>query len=108
MTRTPIRFRTLPSLAISAVVNRPVEKTMVLGAVATGNMKAQLALMAAGTINRAGSISAAIAAAAKIGIIKVVVAVLLVISVRNVMHKQMIAIIISTGHPANPASASPR
>ena len=60
-----MKLRTLPSFAISAVVNRPVEKTMVLGAVATGSMNAQLALMAAGTIKRAGSISAAIAAAAR-------------------------------------------
>ncbi len=98
----------LPSFAINAVGNRPVEKTIVLGAVATGNMKAQLALMAAGTIKRVGSISAAIAAAARIGIIRAVVAVLLVISVRNVIQKQMIAITNKMGHPAKPANTLPR
>ena len=71
-------------------------------------MKAQLALMAAGTIKRAGSILAAIAAAARIGIIRAVVAVLLVISVKSVIHKQMIAIIIIRGNPASPASTLPR
>ena len=108
MTMIPIIFSTLPSLAMSAVVNLPVEKTIVLGAVATGSMKAQLALIAAGTIKRAGSISAPIAAAAKIGIISVVVAVLLVISVRNVIARQIMEISSKIGHPASPASASPR
>lgn len=66
---------------------------MELGAVATGNIKAQLALIAAGTINTAGSILAAIAAAARIGMSNVVVAVLLVASVRKVIKRQIAPII---------------
>ena len=61
--------------------NAPVEKITILGGVATGNMNAQEALMAAGTISNLGSIAAPIAAAAIIGIKSVVVAVLLVTSV---------------------------
>ena len=41
---------------------------MALGAVATGNMKAQLALSAAGSIKTSGSNLALMAAAAKMGI----------------------------------------
>ena len=74
---------------------------MVLGAVATGSMKAQLALMAAGTISSNGSRPAANAAAASIGIISAVVAVLLVISVRKVMLRQIIAIMSSRGPVRN-------
>ena len=48
---------------------------MALGAVATGSIKAQLALMAAGIIISAGSIPAATPAAASIGINNVAVAV---------------------------------
>ena len=70
----------------------PVLNMMVLGAVATGNINAQLALMAAGTIRTSGGISAAKAAAARMGNIKVVVAVLLVISVINVMVRQIASI----------------
>ena len=55
---------------------------MALGAVATGNIKAQLAAMAAGIINSAGSLPEDTAATAKMGISNVAVAVLLVISVR--------------------------
>mgnify|MGYP004117727137 CR=1 FL=1 len=46
--------------------NAPVEKITILGGVATGNMNAQEALMAAGTISNLGSIAAPIAAAATI------------------------------------------
>ena len=59
---------------------RPVLNMIVLGAVATGSINAQLALMAAGTISTAGSMPAASAAVARIGIINVVVAVLLAVS----------------------------
>ena len=55
---------------------------MALGAVATGNIKAQLAAIAAGIINKAGSLPDEIAATARIGINKITIAVLLVISVR--------------------------
>jgi len=74
---------------------------MVLGAVATGSINAQLALMAAGTINRSGGISKATAAAARIGNIKVVVAVLLVISVIKVMTWQITS---AKKNRSNPAS----
>ena len=90
------------------ILNRPVLNIIVFGAVATGNIKAQLALMAAGNINSAGSISAAKAAVARIGIISVVVAVLLVISVMKVMVKQMAATISMMCQSAIPDSSSPR
>jgi len=65
---------------------------MVLGAVATGSMKAQLALNAAGTISNKGSKFALSAVAANMGISMAVVAVLLVASVINVTTTAMIAI----------------
>ena len=65
--------------------------------VATGSMKAQLALMAAGIIKRMGSMSEAVAAAPKIGIRTLVVAVLLVISVRKVTSKAIPSRITSRG-----------
>ena len=107
MTKAPIRFKTKPSLAIRLVLNRLVLKTIVFGAVATGSINAQLALIAAGTINKAGSMPVAIAAAARIGIIKLVVAVLLVISVRKVMVRQMVANISKICQLAIPESAVP-
>ena len=70
---------------------------MALGAVATGSMNAQLALNAAGIIKSCGSIFVESAVAAKMGINSVVVAVLLVISVRNVTNKQMHPIIMTRG-----------
>ena len=87
--RAPIRLSASPSLTITLIGKVPVLNIMVLGAVATGNINAQLALIAAGTISTSGGILAAKAAAAKIGSINVVVAVLLVISVINVMVKQI-------------------
>ena len=80
MTAAPTKFNTNPSRTIVLIGKRPVENTIVLGAVATGNIKAQLALMAAGTMSSSGGISAANAAAAKTGSMSVVVAVLIVIS----------------------------
>ena len=62
---------------------------MVLGAVATGSIKAQLALIAAGTIRASGLMSDDRLIAARIGKISVVVARLLVISVRKVINKQI-------------------
>ena len=73
-----------------------------LGAVATGSMNAQLALIAAGTMNSFGSIAAPTAAAASTGISRVVVAVLLVVSVRKVTARQ-IAAISSSGCQADSA-----
>lgn len=70
-------------------------KTIALGGVATGNMNAQLALIAAGTISKAGSNPAAKAAGARIGINKMVVAALLVVSVKNVTASAIVTMIIS-------------
>ena len=66
-------------------------KTIAFGAVATGNIKAQLADSAAGNINTTGSIPEPNAVAAKIGISNAVVAVLLVISVKKVTHVAIIS-----------------
>ena len=69
---------------------RSEPNTMALGAVATGNIKAQLALMVAGIMIFNGSMSMATAADINTGIKMAVVAVLLVNSVRNVMTKQIL------------------
>lgn len=84
------------------IVNSPEPNTIALGAVATGSMKAKLALMVAGTISSAGSISFAIAIAARIGINNVAVAVLLVSSVKNVTARQINRTKINTGSACNP------
>jgi len=78
-----------------------------LGAVATGNMNAQLALIAAGTINSFGSSAAPTAAAARMGIKSEVVAVLLVISVRKVTLRQIAASTAMVGQVESAESASP-
>jgi len=70
-------------------------------------MNAQEALMVAGIMNNFGSIPAPTAPAASIGISSVVVAVLLVVSVRNVTAKQMANMITKTGNAANPVSPLP-
>ena len=97
MTTTPTKFNTTPSRTMVCMEKRPVAKVMTLGGVATGSMNAQEALKAAGTMNNAGSMPAPSAAAAKIGMSRVVVAILLVTSVRKVTAKQMVAIIRSNG-----------
>ena len=107
MTRVPIRLMPKPVRAMAFVVIFPVPKTIALGAVATGSIKAQLALSAAGIMRRSGSISVAMAVAAKIGIRRVVVAVLLVISVRNVTKRQMAPIISNIGSIETLASCVP-
>ena len=61
MTMTPTKFSTMPSRTMVWIEKRPVAKVMTLGGVATGNIKAQEALMAAGIINKAGSVPAPIA-----------------------------------------------
>ena len=91
-----MKFITTPSCTMVVIGTLPVENIMTLGGVATGNINAQLALMAAGIINSFGSAPAPIAAAAKIGINKVVVAVLLVHSVKKVTAKQIIPIMNNT------------
>ena len=84
----PAKFNKSPSFAISARGNRLVENTIVFGAVATGNIKAQLALIAAGTMRASGLMLEDKLMAARIGKISVVVAKLLVISVRKVINRQ--------------------
>ena len=103
----PIRFIANPSETKVLAENAPVEKITILGGVATGNMNAQDALMAAGTISNLGSIAAPIAAAAMIGINIVVVAVLLVTSVKKVTQKQIVAMISKIGKSAISSNAEP-
>ena len=103
----PIRFIANPSETKVLAENAPVEKITILGGVATGNMNAQDALMAAGTISNLGSIAAPIAAAAMIGINIVVVAVLLVTSVKKVTQKQIVAMISKIGRRAISSNAEP-
>ena len=107
MTTIPIRFIANPSETKVLAENAPVEKITILGGVATGNMNAQEALMAAGTISNLGSIAAPIAAAAMIGIKSVVVAVLLVTSVKNVTQKQIIPMVTRIGRSARSSNAEP-
>ena len=85
ITKAPQRFNVKPSEAIVCIEKRPVPKVTELGGVATGNIKAKEALIAAGIINNIGSTAAPIAAAPSIGISRVVVARLLVTSVRKVL-----------------------
>ena len=103
----PIRFIANPSETKVLAENAPVEKITILGGVATGNMNAQDALMAAGTISNLGSIAAPIAAAGMIGINIVVVAVLLVTSVKKVTQKQIVAMISKIGRSAISSNAEP-
>ena len=71
------------------VAINPLLNTTLFGPVATGSINAQLALIAAGTMIVSGAIPAAIAAAAKTGINKAVLAVLEVVSVINVTTRQI-------------------
>ena len=103
----PNKFKAKPSRTIVRIGILPELKITALGPVATGNINAQLALIAAGTIRRRGSISAPIAAAARIGISSAVVAVLLVISVMKVTLTQSAAINNKGCSPLKPARASP-
>ena len=102
-----MRFRTKPSRIMVWISNFPVLYTTTFGGVATGNMNAQLALMAAGIIRSLGSIIAPSAAAASIGINSVVVAVLLVHSVKKLTVTQINAITSNRCHVEISESASP-
>ena len=62
---------------------------MAFGAVATGSMKAQLALSTAGTIKIIGFMPVVVAVTASTGISRLAVAVLLVTSVRKVTARQI-------------------
>ena len=61
------KFSKIPTLAISEVWIRLVAKTIALGGVATGNIKAKEQDIVAGTIRNNGWILIAIANAPKIG-----------------------------------------
>jgi len=80
---------------------------MTFGAVATGSMNAHEALMAAGIMNSLGSMAAPMAPAARMGISSVVVAVLLVVSVRKVTVRQMTTMITAMGRTDRPVSRPP-
>ena len=103
----PHMFKTMPDLSISTEDTRPLANTIALGAVATGNIKAQLALSAAGNINSLGSIPATNAAAAKIGISNKVVAILLVDSVMMLTEKHKTNNIRNSGNVVKIDTASP-
>ena len=91
------KFKIIPSRIICLIVTCPVPKAIALGAVATGSINAQLAEIAAGTINHSIGISIASAVDARTGINKVVVATLEVSSVRNVIARQMLNTISAGG-----------
>ena len=80
---------------------------MTLGAVATGSMNAHDADRAAGIINSLGSMPAPSAPAARIGINSVVVAVLLVVSVRKVTARHTTSMTRNTGRVDRPERVSP-
>ena len=63
----PIKLRIKPSFAISRTENFPELNTIALGGVATGSIKAKLALMVAGIIKIFGSTFAVFAAITRIG-----------------------------------------
>ena len=107
ITKAPQRFNVKPSEAIVCIEKRPVPKVTALGGVATGNIKAKEALIAAGIINNIGSTAAPIAAAPSIGISRVVVARLLVTSVRKVTAKHKANIVRMIGSKARFSNAPP-
>ena len=82
----PRMLRPNPLLTICGIVTYPEPKTIAFGGVATGNMKAQDAAIAAGTISKSGFCPKPIAIAESIGITIAEVAVLEVSSVRKMMR----------------------
>ncbi len=88
---TPIRFKTNPFRAISITLNLPEPKTMALGGVATGSINSIEADRVAGSIKSKGLISMETDNPARIGSNISVVAVLDVNSVKNVIIKQIVA-----------------
>ena len=103
----PMRFSAKPSFIIRSSGIFSLPKITALGAVATGNMNAQLALIAAGIISSNGSIWADIAVAASIGMSSVVVAVLDVISVKKVIQSASAKMTSMIGSVVNVDKASP-
>lgn len=104
---TPIMLINMPALTISEMVIRPLPNTIALGGVATGIINAQDAAIVAGIINNRGLVFIATATDAKIGRIISVVAVFEVSSVKKVIPKQILIIIIIGGIPASPLNLSP-
>lgn len=100
-------LRTMPALAISEILIRPLPNTIALGGVATGIIKAQDAERVAGIISNRGLICIATATDANIGRTISVVAVFDVSSVKNVNPKQIIIIIMIGGIPARPLKLFP-
>src|SRR4030042_3396900 len=94
---TVIKLRKNPDLPICIIETRSLEKTIALGGVPIGSIKAHDAVMVAGSISKRGLICNALAVAARIGSIIVADAVLEVTSVRNVIVNAMAAIMIKTG-----------
>src|SRR5690606_39550947 len=85
----PAIFSLKPAEIMSPIFMWPVPKTMALGGVATGIMKAQLAATAAGTAYRIGDTSWAMASAPISGRKAAAVAALLEISVRKMIKAVM-------------------
>lgn len=107
ITTAAIKLRNKPLRAISSVRMPPAPKTMTLGAVATGSMNAQEQLIVPGNINNSGGSPTSKDNAAKIGSNNIAVAVLLVISVRNVTSMQMDRTIAHGGASFRNASCRP-
>ena len=107
MTITPIRLMARPTLAISAILIRPLPKMMAFGGVATGIMKAHDADKVAGIISSSGLTFMATATEARIGRIISVVAVLEVSSVRKVRPPQTSEIMAYGRRPFEACEAGP-
>ncbi len=88
---TPIRFSTKPFRAISITFKRPEPKTIALGGVATGSINAIEPDSVAGSIKSNGFISIDTDNPASMGKSISVVAVLEVNSVKKVIIKQIVA-----------------
>ena len=94
---TVMRLRINPVFPIWVMLILPLEKTIALGGVPMGSIKAHDAAMVAGSINNRGFTWSAWEVAARMGSIMVVEAVLDVTSVRKVMVNATAAIIKITG-----------
>ena len=81
MTTDKMRLSRIPVLTMVCIGIKPEPKTIALGGVATGSMKAHDAASVAGISTSIGSIALDSAAAANMGSISCVVAVLVVFSV---------------------------
>ncbi len=88
-----------PALAIWGIVTQPVPKTIALGGVATGSMKASEEDMAAAIISLAGSMPRTVAREKVTGRIIVTVAVFEVISVRKIVRVTTASTITAAGMP---------